>query len=401
MYRQWFWIVALSAMFLTTTVAAEEPGRPAFSWDTVPLYSHFGDREGMSDDEVEFIASHYDFIVLEKAHGMAKYGNTEEGTLEDVARIKVANPDATILYYWNLLLDYPMYAASDERDDDPSWFIHYKDGGLDRKGDGPNALRRYDLSNLDWRHWWVSHAADMLDRGSMDGVFLDALPQIALQPAANIEKWGVQKYAAIERGIGETMSELRNTVGPDKLLIYNGIRSVPGGWEHGGMKYLDYSDGTIIERFNVIASQEPEQIAEDIERMMQAGKAGKVVILKAFPGFLWIDNEAMKMPEAEKLRLAKERITFPLVAFLIAAQEYSYFNYTWGYRAEHGAHAWYPEYDQKLGSPKGDARQKGYEYWREFEFASVYINIETKEATIDWHSANERAIDFADVISTE
>ena len=123
--------------------------------------------------------------------------------------------------------------------------------------------------------------------------------------------------------------------------------------------------------------------------------------LKAFPGFLWIDNEAMKMPEAEKLRLAKERITFPLVAFLIAAEEYSYFNYTWGYRAEHGAHAWYPEYDQKLGSPKGDARQKGYEYWREFEFASVYINIETKEATIDWHSANERAIDFADVISTE
>ncbi len=384
MYRQSFSIVALGAMFLSTIAAAEEPRRPTFSWDTVPLYSHFGDREGMSDTDVEFIASHYDFIVLEKAHGMKKYGNTEEGTLEDVARIKAANPDATVLYYWNLLLDYPLYAASEKRLDDPTWFIHHKDGGLDRKGSRPDALRRYDLSNSEWRQWWIAVAAEMLEQGSMDGLFLDALPQIALKPAANIEKWGADKYAAIERGIGETLSELENTVGPDKILIYNGIRSVPGGWDHGGMKYLDYSDGAIIEHFNVLASQEPEQIAQDIERMTRAGKAGKIVILKAFPGFLWIDKEAMKMSQDEKLKLAQQRITFPLAAFLIAAQEHSYFNYTWGYRAEQGAYAWYPEYDKRLGPPKGDARQKGYEYWREFEHASVYINIETRQATIDW-----------------
>lgn len=41
----------------------------------------------------------------------------------------------------------------------------------------------------------------------------------------------------------------------------------------------------------------------------------------------------------------------------------------------------------KLGPPKDDARQKGYEYWREFEHASVYINIETRQATIDWHTS--------------
>jgi hypothetical protein len=377
-------LIPLVLVLVSTAGFAEESHRPPFSWDTVPLYSHFGDPEGLSDEDVDFIASNYDFIVLEKAHGMAKYGDTEQGTLVDVARIKAANPAATMLYYWNLLLDYPVYAASERRVYDPSWFIHHKDGGLDLKEFGTDGLRRYDLSNPDWRRWWVSHAADMLEQGSMDGVFLDALPQIALKPAGNIEKWGAGKYAAIERGIGETLSDLRQAVGPDKILIYNGIRSVPGGWDHGGMKYLDYSDGAIIEHFNVLASQEPEQIAQDIERMTRAGKAGKVVILKAFPGFLWIDEEAMKMPEAEKLRLAQERITFPLAAFLIVAQEHSYFNYTWGYRAEHGAYAWYPEYDKRLGPPKGDARQDGYEYRREFEYASVYINIETKEATIDW-----------------
>ena len=127
------------------------------------------------------------------------------------------------------------------------------------------------------------------------------------------------------------------------------------------------------------------QIADDIDRMTQAGREGKVVILKAFPGFSWIDKDMMQKSEADLLELAKPRIAFPLAAFLIVAQEHFYFNYTWGYRQNHGAYAWYPEYDKRLGPPQGDARQKGYEYWREFAHASVYINIETRQATIDWH----------------
>jgi len=362
-----------------------ETHRPKFSWDTVPLYSHFGDREGMSDEEVEFIASHYDFIVLEKAHGMEKYGDTEQGTIEDVARIKALNPDAKMLYYWNLLLDYPLYEASKKRVDEPAWFIHTVDGELDLKGSGPNALKKYDLSNENWRHWWVSVATDMLERGSMDGVFIDALPQVALKPENQKRVWGDEKYLEIERGIGETLIALKQAIGPETTVIYNGIRSVPGGWEHGGMKYLEYADGAIIEHFNVILSQEPEQIAEDIERMTRAGKEGKIVILKAFPGFLWINKEDMAMPLEKKIKLARQRITFPLAAFLIAAQEHSYFNYTWGYRAEHGAFEWYPEFDRRLGPPRGDAVRDGYEYRREFEHASVHINIETKQAEIDWH----------------
>jgi hypothetical protein len=119
----------LSIPVTAQAVQYNEPShRPKFSWDTVPLYAHFGDREGMSDEEVEFIALHYDFIVLEKAHGMAKYAYTEQGTIEDVARIKAVNPQAKMLYYWNLLLDHPLYEASARREDHPSWFIHGLDG---------------------------------------------------------------------------------------------------------------------------------------------------------------------------------------------------------------------------------------------------------------------------------
>ncbi len=118
--------------------------------------------------------------------------------------------------------------------------------------------------------------------------------------------------------------------------------------------------------------------------MMIAGKAGKIVILKTWPGFTWLDKETLKLPKAELQRLARERITFPLAAFLIAASENSYFNYTWGYRDNHGAYDWYPEFDKKLGAPLGDAKQEGVEYRREFKHASVYLNIKTKQAEINW-----------------
>jgi len=378
-------LLLLASVALAAAAAAEEPDRPPFSWDTVPLYAHFGDVNGMTDEDVEFVASHYDFITLEKAHGRAKYGDTETGTIADVARIKAINPDAKILFYWNLLLDYPLYSVSDKREDNASWFIHSKNGEMDRKGSSANALRRYDLSNTDFQAWWAATAKLMLEAGSMDGVFIDAVPQVSSRPAANIEKWGEEKYVAIERGIGETLTKLKREIGPDSIVIYNGIRSVPGAWDHGGMKYLQFSDGVIVEHFDAFGSREPEQIAEDLERMAEAGRQGKVVILKAFPGFSWIDREMMKTTEAELLKLSQEAITFPLAAFLIVAEEHFYFNYTWGYRSRHGAYAWYPEYDRKLGPPKGPAHQDGYEYRREFAHASVFVNIETKNASIIQH----------------
>ena len=128
--------MALVGIFLTTTGSAEELYRPSFSWDTVALYAHFGATDGMSDADVEFVATHYDFIALEKNHGASQYGTTEEGTIADVARIKAINPDA-------------------------------------------KRITKMHLSNPDFRSWWATTAVDMLVRGSMDGVFVDAIPQIS------------------------------------------------------------------------------------------------------------------------------------------------------------------------------------------------------------------------------
>jgi hypothetical protein len=356
---------------------------PKFSWDTVPVYAHFGATGGMSDTEIEFIANHYHFITLEKAHGASLHnGMTEPQTFADVARIKKINPDAQVLFYWNLLLDYTTYQMSKVRPSNENWFIHNLDGDLHLKG--KTKLKYYDLSNKDFQRWWVSSAAKALKEGNMDGVFIDALPQIGLSPEDRIKEWGKEKYTEVEQGINQTLSLLKSTIGADKTVIYNGIRSIPNGWSHGGSKYLEHTSGTIIEHFNVFKSQESEQIAADLHGMIAAGKAGKIVILKAWPGFTWLDYDMIKLPKKERQQIAKDNIIFPLAAFLIAASENSYFNYTWGYRSHHGAYDWYPEFDQKLGEPLGDAIQEGYEYKRDFKHASVYLNIESKKAKINW-----------------
>lgn len=81
---------------------------------------------------------------------------------------------------------------------------------------------------------------------------------------------------------------------------------------------------------------------------------------------------------------AKERITFPLACSLVAAQPHSYFCYTWGDREKLGTSDWYPEFDKPLGPPKDDATRKGWTYRREFEHASVFVDLEKRTARIDW-----------------
>jgi hypothetical protein len=77
-----------------------------------------------------------------------------------------------------------------------------------------------------------------------------------------------------------------------------------------------------------------------------------------------------------------------LAAFLAGAQKNSYFIYNWGYRMENGCLEWYPEFDKKLGKPLADSRQTGWVLERDFEHASVWVNLETKEAKINWHDSN-------------
>lgn len=360
--------------------AQDMPTRyPEFSWDKVPIAFHFGKRSVlMTAEEAEFVSSRSNFICLEKGHASPQFGSTELGIEQEAQQLKKLNPKMKVIFYWNTFLDYGMYEAHDEYQKHPEWWLRKLDGELDFKsGD----LKRYDLSNPEVRDWWTDVAARAIVEGSADGVFMDAFPQVS--SPANIELWGQEKYDAMQVGLKDIIRETREKIGDENLIVYNGIRSTPT-WS-AGFDFPEYTDCAMIEHFGYFLSGSKECMLKDILEMEKAGKNGKMVVMKGWAGFTFVDREAMSKPLEEKRKIAKKSITFPLAAFLVGAQENSYFIYNWGYRMEDGCLEWYPEFDKPLGEPLGDMMKDGWKLSREFKHASVWVNLETREAEIKWH----------------
>ena len=140
----------------------------------------------------------------------------------------------------------------------------------------------------------------------------------------------------------------------------------------------------MIEHFGAFQSTSKEAMLADLLEMQRTVQTGKIVVLKAWPGFTFTDGDAMRKPLAEKRKLAKDHLTFPLACFLAAAEKNCYFIYSWGYRIKHGCLEWYPEFDKSLGPPQGQMIRDGWQLNREYEHASVSVNLETKKASIEW-----------------
>jgi hypothetical protein len=365
---------------LTGTFSADiygNPNWPEHSWDTVPVYIHFGSNRGLTDEEIAFVASRSRFISLEKRHGVEIHGSTEKGINADAVRIKQVNPKAKVLYYWNTFLDYSMFDAHTVYENHPEWWLRKLDGELDKKWE---QIRRYDLSNPEVQEWWSEEVRKAVVDGSCDGVFADAFPQIAAQ--ANIKLWGKEKYEAIQAGLLTTLNKTREKIGVAGIILYNGIRNTDT--LNFGMPYLNYADGATIEHFAHFRSESKESISRDIAAMIESGKRGKIVVMKGWPGFNFTQREIRDVPYETLLARAQEEITFPLACFLIAAQEHSYFCYGWGYREDGGSLGWYDEFDKPLGPPKAQAVKSDWVYERSFEHADVWVDIENKTARIDW-----------------
>ena len=127
-------------------------------------------------------------------------------------------------------------------------------------------------------------------------------------------------------------------------------------------------------------------MANTILTMQAAAKDGKVIIFKGWPRFLakWRSGEMKKALRKEVVAAAQKDITFPLACFLAGAGPNSYFCYSWGWTAQEGSLDWYPELDKPLGNPKGDAVREGWTFRRDFQHASVFVDLEKRTAKIDW-----------------
>lgn len=346
----------------------------AGSWLRVPLYIHFGKRTGaLTDEELDFLATHAEVVALEKSHGVIPHGSTEAGSADTARRLKQRNPAVKVLFYLNAFINWPGYDAFKAYRDE--WTLRTAHGEIVKH---PSGTPRPDPSNPEFREWWSNVVAAVHREAPLDGLFADALPQ-ALSPAL-ARQVGDAKARAVVKGLRDMLAMTKRKLGPNRIIVANGLRTTDF------RDILDWEgiDGVMIEHFGAFKTDAPADIKVDLDSIQLAAAKGKFVVLKSWPGFNWLDTEMMRRPYGELLQLARERITFPLACFLVAARPDSKFCYSWGYTDRHGMLEPYPEFERRLGPPESDAVWRGLTATREFAHASVSVDLARKEARIEW-----------------
>ncbi|MFC7337909.1 putative glycoside hydrolase [Haloferula chungangensis] len=361
------------ALILPLANAAEHP--VPFSWDTVPVYAHLANMsEDFTPEQHDFLAENFDLIAIEKGHAKRKHGSTEKGFAIAVKEIKKRNPQAKVLFYWNSTIHIGGYQANER---------FPEGGGLLSKDGEPLTIFNSDFSDLSQkavRDWWSDTAEIAVRDLGADGIFIDAAGKFSNNSRRKV--LSDEKIKALNDGLVSMVVDTRKKVGPSKLLIQNGVSLDP---ENIGARLLKVTDGAMKEHFVSAGHFEKEALAENMATLNRVAKSGKVTVIKAWPGFDWRDKEVMKTPREERIRMAREAITFPLACFLIVAEPYSYFCYTWSYQGnDTGTFVEYPEFKKPLGPPKGHALRDGWKYTREFAHASVFVDLESGDAKIDW-----------------
>lgn len=365
-------------------------GYPKFSWDTVPVYQMFGhDTRLLTDEEVRKIAATTDFICIEKQHGRNTLGSAELGAAHEAKRFKSVKPDITVLFYWNGSVAYPFTTFTQEFAVPTGAFANLAKGKklseqrrswlvIDPKT-GDLAMRRsyvyfFDVLNTEFRKWWSDTVGKVVRESECDGFFLDQLHSaVWLRPKMRDE---------IRKRMGQMMTMAKEAMGKDTLLLAN----------NGAHDYMDIADAFMFEHYSDKLTTK-EAIVEDWALMKKISEAGKISVYRMQPNLKGTEFENATRKEQHDLKYreigekSKELIEFPLACFLIGVQPYSYFCYNWSWGLTTGPLVDYVEFKKPLGKPKGDYFRHNPQRWiftREFENASVWLDLENRKADINW-----------------
>ncbi|MGB6222115.1 putative glycoside hydrolase [Haloferula sp.] len=358
-------------------LSAETP-LPRFSWDKVPVYEMFGDGSRLlKDEELKHIAGTTDFLCIEKNHAISVLKSADHGAAREIARFKKLDPGTTCLFYFNSAYAYP-FASRSQMFRIGRIPAEYKDflitdpdtGKFSQRGNVPF----FDVLNPDFRKWWAAEVGRYVEDTGADGLFVDQMHGfVFLRP---------QKRREVEEAQAEMMSMAKKAIGSDKILLLNNGAHIPELFEIGdSFMFEHYKPETLTK----------EAILKDWKLMEQIAGAGKSSVWRIG---LEIEGklEAAKLTDADYQERARKELSYHLAVFLAGACEYSYFQYGWGWLLRTGPLMSYPEFERPLGKPIGPRTRpdaKGWVFLREFEQASVRVDLEKREGAVTWRKGRQ------------
>ena len=329
---------------------------PKFSWDTTPLYFMFQDKNRLlSPKEVEFIAARTDFLCIEKSHGKTQLGAAELGAKHEAAAFKKAKPGCKVLFYFNSAYAWPYTSYSKdftreriEAHPELKQFLipNPKTGELIQH----YGAFCFDVLNPEFREWWVETVAKGVRESGCDGVFID-------QMHGN-SRFRKEKQPEIEKAMGDMMAALKKRMGPDKILLGNNANN-------NDAKYVyPVCDALMFENYATVRSSK-ENLLKEWGDMLRNAQEGKISVFR-----LGVEGTGRRNLKPNMPKLSQEKLEFALACYLIGAQPYSYFMYSWGWLLSTGPLVDYPELQKPLGAPKGAYQRTtsdGWDFTREFE----------------------------------
>ena len=358
---------------------------PRFSWDVTPQYFMFGDTQRvLLPEEVQSIAARTDFLCIEKSHGLRQLGAAELGAKHEAAAFKKIKPGMKVLFYFNSAYAWPFTSynkgfTQDKIDQHPE----LKKFLLVDPETGELAHRRnvffFDVLNPELREWWTDTVAKGVADSDCDGAFIDQMHGFAwLRP---------DKSQDVQKAMGDMMASLKKKMGPDKLLLGNNANQAIA--KHA----FPAIDASMFEHYNEKLLSK-ESLLQDWADMLRIAQAGKMSIFR-----IGVEQDRTPIKDSDQqggarnrderiAQLARERLEYHLACYLIGAQPYSYFQYGWGWTLSSGSLYDYPELHKPLGAPKSPYHRttpEGWEFTREFEHASVWIDTDKGQAKITWH----------------
>lgn len=361
---------------------------PDFSWDTVPraIYAH--KPSAWTDEDYTRIAR---FGVF--GDGFSAAGSRA------AAEVKAFNPRITVLGYKNLVIHYqgtqdPLFVAH------PEWFLH-SGGKPELHGSGRIRHPLYDLRRAEVRDFWLNEVDRLLHEPALDGVFIDAYAKVvnyAPVMRATGQNPPVEFIAAYHRMMDE---HLQRAAGCGKIRIGNYLRAATP--DCAIPEVMTYLDGSYLEWFDHIGAlpahlhSYEEYVAAGIQAVQQVAQAGKMI---------WLHLEAVEDADvqvtadgADPAAAAPssqpyQNLAYKLAMFLICAERNSYFQYQAAYKATEDVQSWapeFPEFRKPLGPPRGPAQRSGFTYTREFQYASVWLDLALRQGRITWKGSYPEA----------
>jgi hypothetical protein len=390
-------ITLLAALLLAPLAvlhAAETPPKetaravvrmPAFSWDTVSTAMPPRKVPPYTDEDYSRIAR----------HSIVAGGEV----MEIAGELKKFNPSLTVFGYKNLVLHIETTTDALFRDH-PDWFLSSK-GKPELNGKGKNKRPLYDLRKPEVREYWLQDVGRMLGDPALDGVFLDAYAKVSFGPVKRATKQDppadfINAYSTMM----DDLCERRANTG--KLVIGNYLRATSVDCQIPEvMKYLD---GSYLEAFENAkpSPSEPQAyekyVAKGIAAVQQVAQAGKMIILR-----LHADDDSGDVDESgdavggqnqgKTSRTYYQNLEYKLALFLICAERHSYLSYYTPAPAKTSEELApdLPEFKKPLGPPKGPAVKDGFTYTRDFQYASVWLDLTKRQGRITWKASYPQA----------